>query len=77
VLSNLLGVFGTANGEHLWAAGTGGMIVESNDSGATWKQRPSGVKVNLNAIFGTSDGKRLWVVGDNGTIIESKHSLFF
>ena len=53
------------------------MIIESNDSGVTWKQRPSGVKFNLNAVFGTSDGKRLWVGGENGTILESKRSLLF
>jgi photosystem II stability/assembly factor-like uncharacterized protein len=77
VLSNLLGIFGTANGKHLWAVGTRGMILESNDSGATWKQRPSGVQVILYAIYGTSDGKRLWVAGDNGTILTSKRSLLF
>ena len=75
--SNLFGVFGTANGKHLWAVGTGGMIVESNDSGVTWKQRPSGVKFDLYAVYGTSDGRRLWVVGDKGAILTSKHSLFF
>jgi hypothetical protein len=63
-------LFGTSDGERLWAVGDHGTIVGSNDGGASWTARNSGSNEMLYSIFGTSDGKRLWVVG-NDTFLDS------
>ncbi len=69
-------IFGTSDGKRLWVVGQNGLILESDDWGATWTARNSGTKSGLDSIFGTSDGMRLWAVGydyasQNGAIIES------
>jgi photosystem II stability/assembly factor-like uncharacterized protein len=67
----LYSIFVSSNGEHLWAVGDSGTILESDDRGATWMARNSGTTKGLKSIFGTGDGRRLWAVGDSGTILES------
>jgi photosystem II stability/assembly factor-like uncharacterized protein len=67
----LISIFGTSNGRHLWAAGMAGTILESDDGGKSWTTRRGGIDEWLYMIFGTSDGKRLWVVGDAGRVLES------
>ncbi|MFI5223852.1 MAG: WD40/YVTN/BNR-like repeat-containing protein, partial [Nitrospirales bacterium] len=66
----LYSIFGTSDGKRLWAVGSGGTILESDD-GEHWYPRASGTREEFYSIFGTSDGKRLWVVGDKATILES------
>jgi photosystem II stability/assembly factor-like uncharacterized protein len=70
----LTSIFGTSDGQHLWAVGDDGTILESEDEGASWAAGKSGTKSDLFSVFGTSDGKRLWVVGKKGTILESEDS---
>jgi photosystem II stability/assembly factor-like uncharacterized protein len=78
-------IFGTSDGGHLWVVGgndTGdssreqGIILQSDDSGATWQTRKPPGSSTLNSIFGTPDGKHLWAVGGHlygseGTIVQS------
>ena len=68
---NLYSIFGTSDGQRLWAVGSFGRIVESDDRGANWTARNSGTGEELDSIFGTSDGKHIWAVGWSGTILES------
>ncbi len=68
---DLRSIFGTSDGKHLWAVGMSGIIVRSEDGGATWKTPKSSTTNGLNSISGASDGKRLWAVGDGGAIVES------
>jgi photosystem II stability/assembly factor-like uncharacterized protein len=70
----LTSIFGTSDGQDLWAVGDDGTILESEDEGASWAACKSGTKSDLFSVFGTSDGKRLWVVGKKGTILESEDS---
>jgi photosystem II stability/assembly factor-like uncharacterized protein len=64
-------IFATSDGNHLWAVGANGTIVQSDDGGATWVVRYSSTTNVLTSIFGASDGQRLWAVGGKGTIVES------
>jgi len=79
---NLYSIFCTADGRHLWAAGENfmnrverekGVILQSDDGGATWKVSKSGVTGALHSIFGTPDGRHLWAVSGvfnwNGAVI--------
>jgi photosystem II stability/assembly factor-like uncharacterized protein len=68
---DLHSIFGTSDGQRLWAVGFASVIAESDDGGATWTARKSETTHLLRSIFGTSDGKRLWAVGSFGTILES------
>jgi photosystem II stability/assembly factor-like uncharacterized protein len=52
-----------------FAAGWGGRISHSTDSGITWSDQMSGTFVNLNAVSFASDGLRGIAAGDNGTIL--------
>jgi photosystem II stability/assembly factor-like uncharacterized protein len=69
--NELNSIFGTSDGNRLWAVGEEGTILESDDGGKHWNRRDSGTESDLRSIFGTSDGKRLWAVGWNCTILES------
>jgi photosystem II stability/assembly factor-like uncharacterized protein len=69
--SYLESIFASSDGQHLWAVGVNGTILESDDGGATWVARYSGTTENLNSLFGSSDGQHLWAVGGKGTILES------
>lgn len=68
----LTSVFGAPDGNHVWAVGSDGAIVGSDDGGRTWTPRQSGTTTSLNSISGT--GARMWVVGDGGTILESDNN---
>jgi photosystem II stability/assembly factor-like uncharacterized protein len=70
----LTSIFGTSDGQNLWAVGDDGTILKSEDEGASWTAGKSGTKSDLFSVFGTGDGKRLWVVGKKGTILESEDS---
>ncbi len=64
-------IFGVPDGSRLWAAGTNGDILESDNAGGIWYSRTSSTTSRLNAISGTSDGNLLMAVGDNGVTVES------
>jgi photosystem II stability/assembly factor-like uncharacterized protein len=79
--ADLKSISGTVDGKHLWAVGgmwydpggasDVGVIVESDDGGASWAAHRSSAPGILYSIFGTSDGRRLWAVGELGTMLES------
>jgi len=52
------------------AVGDEGLIVYTNDGGATWTEQESGVTTSLNKIFFISSTTG-WVVGDNGVILKT------
>ncbi len=56
-----------------WAVGDGGTIIQSSDTGATWKPQTSHVQGRLNGVFFTPDsgGLRGWAVGYNGILATS------
>jgi len=72
--ARLTAIFGTSDGQKLWAVGDGGTITRSQDGGATWTVSTIQPKDHLESIYGTSDGQKLWVVGKGskeGVIIKS------
>ena len=79
--ADLRSISGTSDGKHLWAVGGRwynpggesdvGVIVQSDDGGASWKARLSGAPGILQSIFGSSDGRRLIAVGEVGTLLQS------
>ena len=65
-------IFGTSDGQRLWAVGEVGTMLESVDGGATWVVRRSGASDDsLESIFGTSDGIHLRAAELHGKILES------
>lgn len=55
-----------ADGDHLWAAGEGGVIVHFD--GTEWHTQASGTKATLHAIFGLSETD-IWAAGDDGVLL--------
>jgi len=51
-----------------WVVGWYGFILNTNDSGKSWKVQYSDEKINLNGIFFV-DRQNGWCVGDNGVIL--------
>jgi len=52
-----------------FAAGWGGRILHSTDTGTTWTDQTSGTSANLNDVYFASDALRGIAVGDSGTIL--------
>jgi len=46
-------------------------MLQSDDSGATWRVHNNLGAAGLDSIFGTADGKHLWVAAGDGSILES------
>ncbi|MHA1170028.1 MAG: YCF48-related protein, partial [Candidatus Hodarchaeales archaeon] len=57
---------------NIWAVGTNGEIIYSDD-GSTWAQQSSGVSVDLNRAEAV-DATVAYVAGDSGTIIKTSNS---
>lgn len=51
-----------------WVVGESGVILASDDGGAHWRARDSGVYGALRGLYFT-DARRGWVVGDDGVIL--------
>jgi photosystem II stability/assembly factor-like uncharacterized protein len=75
---DIYSIFGTSDGNRLWATASTGTILKSDDGGEQW----IALKIPFNddfgptlralfSIFGTSNGQRLWIVGDQERILES------
>jgi len=60
----------TRAGNRLIAVGIRGLIITSDDDGATWVQRPSPVSSDLLAVSFPTPGKG-WIVGHHGVILHS------
>ena len=56
------------NSTHGWAAGNGGTVLVTTNSGTTWNNQQSGIDSSLREI-NFVDSNRGWVVGASGTII--------
>jgi photosystem II stability/assembly factor-like uncharacterized protein len=69
-IPDLFGVFGTPDSKHLWAVGSSGTILQSDDGGTSWLPR-KGVKGadDVLQVFGTADGRHVWAV--TGTLLEN------
>jgi photosystem II stability/assembly factor-like uncharacterized protein len=52
-----------------FAAGDSGVILRSQNGGASWRAQASGVTTRLNGLY--TNGARVWAVGDNGVIRRS------
>jgi photosystem II stability/assembly factor-like uncharacterized protein len=50
-----------------WAVGRGGIILRSEDAGASWAQEASSAPQNLYALF--VENKNAWAVGRNGIVL--------
>lgn len=57
-------------GKRLVAAGDNGVIIFSDDQGATWAQAKVPVSVDLNAVY-FADDQRGWAVGHGAVILRS------
>ncbi|MCL2597492.1 MAG: YCF48-related protein [Paludibacter sp.] len=53
-----------------FAAGNGGVILKTTDSGDTWEQVTLGTAQNINAI-GSANLDNIWAVGDNGVVLHT------
>lgn len=60
----------TQNGERIFAAGQGGIIIYSDDQGQTWRQGEVPVAVTLTAIS-FADANNGWAVGHDMTILNT------
>jgi photosystem II stability/assembly factor-like uncharacterized protein len=58
------------DGDELWAVGSSGTILHSQDAGDTWQAQASGTDRNLHSIARTGSGG-LVVVGEKGTVLTS------
>ena len=65
--NNLYGVWGTSNGNHVFAVGASGTILYSTGSGS-WTALASGTTNTLYGIWG-NDEEDVFAVGHNGTIL--------
>ncbi|MGH9835869.1 MAG: YCF48-related protein, partial [Blastocatellia bacterium] len=68
VTANLRDVF-FVDANRGWAVGNGGVILTSNDGGATWTPEQSGVSANLRGVFFVN-ATTGFAVGDNGAILK-------
>lgn len=62
--ADLFGAWG--QGDHLWAAGSGGTILHFD--GTNWAIEDTGTNVTLNAIFGFGPND-IWAAGEEGTVL--------
>lgn len=51
-----------------WAVGTGGVIVATDDGGATWTERPSPTTLTLRSVS-FADASSGWATGDSGVLL--------
>ena len=63
-----MGVSGSL-GDSIWAAGDGGIILGSRNSGDTWFPETTNTTVNLYGSYFVGGTKFAWVVGENGVIL--------
>jgi photosystem II stability/assembly factor-like uncharacterized protein len=54
--------------KHGWVAGNGGVILFSEDGGASWKRQNRSSAVQLRSVF-MRDAKHGWAVGSRGTVL--------
>jgi photosystem II stability/assembly factor-like uncharacterized protein len=66
--SVILGAAADANS--LFAVGERGLILQSTDAGATWRQLPCPIDVTLTAIEFNRGGQG-WIVGHEGTVLHT------
>jgi photosystem II stability/assembly factor-like uncharacterized protein len=55
----------------IWAVGDKGIIVTSDDKGATWKKQDIGSETPIQAVFFVNESEG-WAAGDGGTILHTK-----
>jgi photosystem II stability/assembly factor-like uncharacterized protein len=55
-------------GSKLFAVGTGGVIVKTDDGGANWAPMASSTIVQLNDVW-VADANNAWAVGDGGVVL--------
>lgn len=58
-------------GDNGWAAGRGGVLMRTEDRGATWKLVPTGTNLALNDLF-FIDPMRGWIAGWTGTFLKTE-----
>ena len=58
---------------NIWASGNSGLLLHSEDSGATWDRFNVGIRYSQNNLFGVwgSGDKKIWLCGTNGLILHS------
>ena len=52
-----------------WVVGREGVILQTSDGGAGWKEEDSGVKASLNAVHHGNRTGRTWIAGNEGVIL--------
>lgn len=69
--TNLNGVFFQPDGRNGWAVGDGGVIVGTNNAGATWNREASSTAFNLSDVWFTTDVTG-FAVGNGGTVMRTR-----
>jgi photosystem II stability/assembly factor-like uncharacterized protein len=64
-------LYADANAERIWAAGTAGTLLVSDNGGAIWKPRTSLGAQDFRGITFAANGTRGWVAGDNGALVQT------
>ena len=57
--------------QRVWAVGSRGLIVHSEDGGKSWNRQTSGYEGRLRGITFHADGQQGWAAGDGGTILKT------
>ncbi len=63
------GLGGTHAGDRLVAVGSGGLVVRSDDAGASWSEIGVPTTRDLHAVRMSSDGTAIMAVGDAGVVV--------
>ena len=69
--AGLVSITASADGQDVWAVGSGDTILKSSDGGDTWEARTSGTTDWLESVTFADDGRTGWAVGGRGTILKS------
>ena len=61
---------------NIWASGNAGLLLHSEDGGASWDRFNVGIRYSQNNLFGVwgSGDKNIWLCGTNGLILHSPNA---
>jgi photosystem II stability/assembly factor-like uncharacterized protein len=60
-------------GKRGWVVGTGGLILNTRDSGKSWYPQQSGTTDDLNRVYNVSE-ETVLITGDNGALLRSDNA---
>jgi len=71
IFYDLQDVFVSPGGEHLWAVGESGTILNTRNGGQTWQPVYGIIQTKLLGVFFTDD-RHGWIVGWHGTLLSTR-----